>query len=295
MNGPVVVGVDGSPSGLTAVAVAAHEAALRGVGLRLVHAFGWPAAHVPPIVPPWDLADAGVRELVGGTLSEAEQCARRTVPGIDVQREVVVGEPVMVLESESRTASLAVVGSRGLSRFGSLLLGSTAGHLAAHAACPVLVVRGRPHPVGPVLLAVDGSPASRGAVEFAFAQASLHGVDLIALHIWNTHTERAYDGPADPPFVTYDEDRLRDEEQRVLTEALGGLREKYPDVAVHRRLVRGRVRHSLVETSAEAGLLVVGARGHGGFAGLLLGSVSQAVLHHADCPVVVVRAGEERP
>ena len=291
MNGPVVVGVDGSPSSMAAVEVAAREAGLRGVGLRLVHAFGWPAAHVPP-GRPWEPSGAGLRELIDGTLAKAERRAHEAAPGNEVMREVVVGEPVMVLEIESRAASLAVVGSRGLSRFGALLLGSTAGHLAAHAACPVLVVRGRPNPAGPVLLAVDGSPAARGAVEFAFAQASLHGTDLIALHAWNTQTERAYDGPSDPPFVTYDEDRLRDEEQRVLAEALGGLGEKYTDVTVHRRLVRGRIRPSLIEASAEAGLVVVGARGRGGFAGLLLGSVSQAVLHHAHCPVAVARTGE---
>jgi nucleotide-binding universal stress UspA family protein len=293
MNGPVVVGVDGSPSSLTAVEAAAREAGLRGVGLRLVHAFGWPAAHLPPGGAPWNPTGAGLRELVDGTLAKAERRAREAAPELEILREVVVGDPVTVLEIESRTASLAVVGSRGLSRFGSLLLGSTAGHLAAHAACPVLVVRGRQNPSGPVLLAVDGSPASRGAVEFAFAQASLHTTDLVALHAWNTHTERAYDGPGDPPFVTYDEDRLRDEEQRVLAEALGGLRDKYPDVAVHRRLVRGRIRASLIEASADAGLVVVGARGLGGFSGLLLGSVSQAVLHHAHCPVAVVRSGEE--
>ncbi|AZQ39492.1 universal stress protein [Streptomyces cyaneochromogenes] len=291
MNGPVVVGVDGSPSSMAAVEVAAREAGLRGVGLRLVHAFSWPAAHVPP-GRPWEPSGAGLRELIDGTLAKAQRRAHEAAPGIDVMREVLVGEPVMVLEIESRSASLAVVGSRGLSRFGALLLGSTAGHLAAHAACPVLVVRGRPDPAGPVLLAVDGSPAARGAAEFAFAQASLHGTDLVALHAWNTQSERAYDGPSDPPFVTYDEDRLRDEAERVLAEALGGLGEKYPDVAVHRTLVRGRIRHSLIEASAEAGLVVVGARGRGGFAGLLLGSVSQAVLHHAHCPVAVVRTGE---
>ncbi|KUO17714.1 universal stress protein [Streptomyces dysideae] len=293
MNGPVVVGVDGSPSSMTAVEAAAREAGLRGVGLRLVHAFGWPAAHLPPGGAPWNPTGAGLRELVDGTLAKAERRAREAAPGLEVLREVVVGDPVTVLEIESRTASLAVVGSRGLSRFGSILLGSTAGHLAAHAACPVMVVRGRQNPSGPVLLAVDGSPASRAAVEFAFAQASLHTTDLLALHAWNPHTERAYDGPGDPPFVTYDEDRLRDEEQRVLAEALGGLRDKYPDVSVHRRLVRGRIRASLIEASADAGLVVVGARGLGGFRGLLLGSVSQAVLHHAHCPVVVVRPGEE--
>ncbi|WDF44138.1 universal stress protein [Streptomyces sp. T12] len=292
MNGPVVVGVDGSPSSMAAVQAAAREAGLRGVGLRLVHAFGWPAAHIPAGGRPWEPSGAGLRELIDGTLTKAEQRAHETAPGVEIEREVVVGDPVTVMEIESRTATLAVVGSRGHSRFGALLLGSTAGHLAAHAACPVLVVRGRPNPEGPVLLAVDGSPAARGAVEFAFALASLHGTDLVALHAWSTRTERAYEAPADPPFVTYDEDRLRDEEERVLAEALGGLRDTYPDVAVDRRLVRGRIRHTVIEASAEAGIVVVGARGRGGFAGLLLGSVSQAVLQHGHCPVVVVRSGE---
>ncbi|MDW4911610.1 universal stress protein, partial [Streptomyces sp. ADMS] len=126
MMDPVVVGVDGSPSSLDAVEVAAREAGLRGVGLRLVHAFGWPSMHLPPGGPPWNPAMAGVRELVDGTLIEAEERARRAVPQVDVTRAVNVGEPLMVLEIESRTASLVVVGSRGLGAFGSLLLGSTA-------------------------------------------------------------------------------------------------------------------------------------------------------------------------
>ncbi|MGW7303682.1 universal stress protein [Streptomyces sp. NPDC054829] len=291
MSGPVVVGVDGSESSLTAVDVAAREAALRGVGLRLVHAFGWPSVHTPLKAPPWSAT--GVREMVDGTLADAELRARAIAPDVEIAREVVVGEPVMVLELETRTASLAVVGSRGLNRFGRLLLGSTAGHLAAHGRCPVLVMRGRPEPTGPVLLAVDGAPRSAAAVEFAFAYASLHGTALRALHAWNTHTERSYGAPGDPPFVTYDEDRLRDEEERLLAEAISGMTEKYPDVEVERSLVRGRIRHSVIEATAGAGVVVVGARGRGGFTGLRLGSVSQAVLHHAECPVAVVRAEEE--
>lgn len=157
---------------------------------------------------------ARLRELVDGTLIQAEQRARGAVPQVEITREVTVGEPLMVLEIESRTASLVVVGSRGLGAFGSLLLGSTAVHLAAHGRCPVLVVRGRPGPSGPVLLAVDGSPAGEGAVEFAFAEASLRGVDLVALHVWNTWSERAHEeGPIDPLNVVVDIDRLRDEEQ----------------------------------------------------------------------------------
>ncbi|MEU0743566.1 universal stress protein [Streptomyces sp. NPDC006134] len=290
MVNPVVVGVDGSPSSLAAVEVAAREAALRGAQLRLVHAFGGPSVRVPPHVRPWNPAVAGLREMVDGTLAQAERRAREAAPRVEVARDVVVGEPVTVLEIESRTASLVVVGSRGLSAFGSLLLGSTGVHLAAHGRCPVLVVRGGPDPAGPVLLAADGSPAGEGAVAFAFAEASLRGADLLALHVWSTRTERAYDGPADPPFVTYDEDHLRAEEERVLVEALSGHRERHPDVTVRSRLVRGRVRAALIDASGEAQLVVAGARGRGGFRGLLLGSVSQALLHHAHCPVAVVRA-----
>ncbi|MFI2437170.1 universal stress protein [Streptomyces sp. NPDC018693] len=294
---PVVVGVDGSPSSLAAVEAAAHEAALRGTGLRLVHAFGWPSIHVPPGGAPWNPATAGVRELVDGTLIEAEQRAREAEPGLDISREVTVGEPLMVLEIESRTASLVVVGSRGLGAFGSLLLGSTAVHLAAHGRCPVLVVRGRPGPSGPVMLALDGSPAGAAAVEFAFAEAALRGADLLAVHVWNTWTERAYEGPGDPLNVVVDIDRLREEEQRLLDDTLTPWQARYPGVTVERRLVRSRVRHALIEASSEAQLLVTGARGRGGFTGLLLGSVSQALLHHADCPVAVLRGfgGEDRP
>ncbi|TPQ15732.1 universal stress protein [Streptomyces sporangiiformans] len=292
MANPVVVGVDGSPSSLDAVEVAAHEAGLRGVGLRLVHAFGWPSMHVPPGGAPWNPAVAGLRELVDGTLIKAEQRARRAVPQVETTREVTVGEPLMVLEIESRTASLVVVGSRGLGAFGSLLLGSTAVHLAAHGRCPVLVVRGRPDPSGPVLLAVDGAPAGEGAVEFAFAEASLRGVDLVALHVWNTWSERAYEGTGDPLNVVVDIERLRDEEQRSLDESLAPWQERHPRIAVERRLVRSRVRPALIEASRDAQLVVAGARGRGGFTGLLLGSVSQALLHHAHCPVAVIRGTE---
>lgn len=291
MTNPVVVGVDGSSSSLEAVEVAAREAALRGVGLRLVHAFGQPPAHVPPGMPPWNPKAAGVRELVDGTLAEAERRARAAAPDVGITRDVTVGEPVMVLEIESRTASLVVVGSRGRGGFGSLLLGSTAVHLAAHGRCPVLVVRGRPDPAGPVLLAVDGSPAGEAAVGFAFAEASLRGADLVALHVWNTWSETAH-GSVDHLNMVIDLERLEEEEQRLLDETLAPWQERHPEVTVERRLVRSRTRPALIEASQDAQLLVTGARGRGGFTGLLLGSVSQALLHHAHCPVAVVRGKE---
>ncbi|SFY47188.1 universal stress protein [Streptomyces sp. F-1] len=292
MAKPVVVGVDGSPSSLEAVETAAHEAVLSGVGLRLVHAFGWSSIHPPHGGPPWNRAEAGVRELVDGTLVEAELRAHRIAPDTDIHREVTVGEPVVVLEIESRTASLVVVGSRGLGGFGGLLLGSTAVHLAAYGRCPVLVVRGRPDPAGPVLLAVDGSPAGERAVEFAFAEASVRGADLLALHVWNAWSERVPEGPDDQLRIVVDVDRLREEEQRLLDETLSPWRTRYPGVAVEQRLVRSRIRPALIEASRDAQLVVAGARGRGGFGGLLLGSVSQALLQHAHCPVAVVRGRE---
>ncbi|MEU1299413.1 universal stress protein [Streptomyces shenzhenensis] len=292
MEKPVVAGVDGSPSSLDAVATAAHEAAVRGTGLRLIHAFGWPSIPPPPGGPPWSPAAAGVRAQVDSTLAEAEQRAREAAPRVDIAREVTVGEPLMVLEIESRTASLVVVGSRGLGAFGSLLLGSTAVHLAAHAHCPVLVVRGRPNPTGPVLLAVDGSPAGERAVEFAFAEASMRGAGLLALHVWNTWNERADEGPAEPVNLVVGIERLREEEQRLLDETLSPHLTHYPRIPVERRLVRSRIRPALIEASHEAQLVVAGARGRGGFTGLLLGSVSQALLHHAHCSVAVIRGQE---
>ncbi|MEU9247373.1 universal stress protein [Streptomyces sp. NPDC048385] len=293
MSDPVIVGVDGSASSLDAVDAAAREAHLRGVPLRIVHAFGRATGHLPVGAPPWNPADHGLEPMVHGALARAEERACAVAPDIEITRSVVAGEAFEVLEIESRSAALAVVGSRGLSGFAGLLLGSTAVHLAAHGHCPLMVMRGRPAPAGPVLLAVDGSPAGQAAVEFAFAEAALRKTPLVALHVWNTWSERAYEGPGDPlTAVVVDADRLREAEQHLLDETVAPWQEDYPQVAVERRLVRSRIRPALIDASRKAQLVVAGARGRGGFTGLLLGSVSQALLHHAHCPVAVVRGKE---
>ncbi|MEF9902347.1 universal stress protein [Streptomyces sp. P9-A2] len=278
MKDTVMVGVDGSPSSLAAVDIAAREARLRGAPLRIVHAFSRPADLEP---------------MVHGVLAQAEQRAAEVAPGLEVSRTVASGDTLTVLQSESRHAVLAVVGGRGHNRFGDLLLGSTVVQLAAHADCPVMAVRGRPDPQGPVLLAVDGSPAGAAAGEFAFAEAALREAPLIALHVWNTWSEPApYEGPADPLNVVVDLGRLREKHRRRLEDALAPWRAAHPEVSVEPLLERSRVRHALLEAAKGAQLLVAGARGHGGFTGMLLGSVSQALLYHADCPVTVVR-GEQ--
>jgi nucleotide-binding universal stress UspA family protein len=285
MTPSVVVGVDGSQSSWKAVETAAREARMRDAPLQLVHAFGRPDSHVPRGVPPWNPGGTGVRELVDGTMAEAEQLVRRVAPHVEVTRQVTLGEPLTVLEAASRTASLVVVGHRGLSTFRSLLLGSTAGHLAAHARCPVLIVRGRSAPDGPVLLAVDDAPSCHEAVRFAFTEASLRHADLLAIHV----SGYAGDGPAGSALVTHARARPRAYAAQTLEAALAGPADRCPEVTVRRLPAVGHVRRTLIDASADAQLLVAGARGAGGFTGLLQGSVSQALLHHALCPVVVVR------
>lgn len=293
MNGPVVVGVDGSPSALAAVDEAALEASLRGAELRVVHAFLWPAMHAPPGPSPLGPSTGALHESVERIMADAVERARSQAEGLHVAHAVIAGEASTVLEAQSRTAQLVVVGHRGSEGLAGLLAGSTAVHLSAHARCPVMVVRGRPDPAGPVLVAVDGSPQGQPAIAFAFSEAALRGADLVALHAWSTwtdHGEHALGHQVELVELVGDVDRIRQEEERELAEALSGHRDQYPGVTVRPHLVRGRTRPALIEASAHAQLMVVGARGYGGFTGLLLGSVSQAALHHAHCPVTVVRS-----
>jgi nucleotide-binding universal stress UspA family protein len=291
-SGLVVVGVDGSASSLAAVEAAAREARLRRAGLRVVHAFVWPATHVPlgawPLGPP----DGGIRTMVEHLVAEAVQRARKAAPEVDVSHVVVTGEPLTVLEAQSRAAELVVVGSRGMGGFVGLLVGSTAVHLVSHGRCPVLVVREQSSAQGPVVLGVDGSPAGERAVDFAFAEAAFRQADLVALHAWSTwNAQLPPPQDASLPYAN-PAGALAVEEQRLLAEAIAGHQERYPEVAVEHQVVHGRTREALIEASRTAQLVVVGARGRGGFAGLLLGSVSQALLHHAHCPVTVVRGKE---
>lgn len=318
MTDGVVVGVDGSPSSLIATDLAAEEARLRGVALSVVHVLSPPpAAPVGPgapaatatatagTAPAPEGARAGPGTLPPGAaaprdraeklVAEAVSRVRALAPEVAVSGEVVAGETLPVLVEHSRTAALVVVGGRGTGGFTELLLGSVAEHLAAHAHCPLLVSRGglQPPP-GPVVLGVDGSPSGSGATGFAFGQASLHGCGLVAAHMWSEWTAPLSAPEKRSMPFTYEPDMLREGEERLLAEALAGWRERFPDVGVEHRVLRGRTREGLIEASKEARLLVVGRRGRGGFAGMLLGSVSHAALHHAHCPVVVVPQGERR-
>ncbi|MFJ2473813.1 universal stress protein [Streptomyces sp. NPDC087659] len=291
MGGLVVVGVDGSAAGLAAAEEAAREARWRGAALRVVHAFIWSRMRVPLGPSSYGPPEGGLRNLADRLVAEAVERAVATAPEVEVGSVVVPGEPLTVLEAESRGAELVVVGSRGTGGFVGLMVGSTAVHLAAHGRCPVLVVREGSRPGGPVVVGVDGSPAGEAAVDFAFAEAALCGAGVLALHAW-TPWNAPLPPPQDPsmPYAN-PPGAVTEAEERLLAEALAGRRETYPGVPVEHRLVRGDTRKALIEASGSARILVVGARGRGGFKGLLLGSVSQAMLHHAHCPVAVVRGG----
>jgi nucleotide-binding universal stress UspA family protein len=286
--GRVVAGVDGSECALQAVGWAAAEATRRHATLRLVSAYAWPAGRL--------VGDPGLgldyrrvlRESAGRELATAAAAAVAVAPDVQIEQVLREGFPEPVLQAESTAADLVVLGDRGLGGFTGLLIGSVAVALAAHAACPVVVVRGpEADPVTPrtepVVVGVDGSPAGEAAVAFAFEAAALRGVPLVAVHTWRDLVVDATMAPL------LDFDAIDGDEREVLAERLAGWSEKYPDVPVRRLVVHERPARALVDESAAAQLVVVGSRGRGGLAGMLLGSVSQAVLHHAHCPVAVVR------
>jgi nucleotide-binding universal stress UspA family protein len=275
----VVVGTDGSEQALAAVRAAAAEAVRRRTSLHIVHAFIWPLlnVNVGPVAD--DLPRAGLRHHAEDLLAEAVDEAAQAAPQLPVTTALIDGPAAPVLLDESARAALLVLGDRGLGSVSGLLIGSVAVHTAAHARCPVLVVRGADHSGGPVVVGVDGSPLSEPAVAFAAEQSAQRGAGLVAVHAL---VNRA---PAGSP---------RQDPSWWLA-MLAGWRLQYPDVVIRPQIVHQDPRHALVGWSKQAQLLVVGGRGRDTFKGLFLGSVSQSVLHHAACPVAIVRAGLTAP
>lgn len=289
MTGRVVVGVDGSSNSLAALDWAAADARVRARRLHLLYACGWPLVDLPLAGDGLRLSTAtrtpeGVYLVAEKILAEA---AGRVDYAVPVTTEISTDLPGRALITASRTALLVVVGTHGSGGFAELLLGSVAAQVSAYARCPVVVVRTTPAGDGPVVVGVDGSPASLRALRFGYDYAEAHGRALCALHAWR-RPPSAGAGDAEPP--AYDRDLLRSAQERMLADALAVLPAQTPDVRVERRLVVGRAAPALIEASAGALLTVVGARGRGGFAGLRLGSVSHQVLHHAAGPVAIVHA-----
>ncbi|MBB5159759.1 universal stress protein [Saccharopolyspora phatthalungensis] len=265
----VVVGVDGSESSVQAALWAAAEAARLAVPAHLVLVNDDPARE--------DFAKQAVRDI-------AERC-HREYPELTITDEVAVGHPAEELVRRSDTAQLVVVGSRGHGVFRDALLGAISTSVAAHARCPVVVVRGHATVPGPVVVGVDNSPGSRIAVHYAFDAASRRQTDLVAVQALPDayFTVGAYPAP--------DRQEIQNRADLHLAEQLSGWCADYPDVTVHREVANQHPVSTLCDAARQAQLLVVGHRGRGGFAGLLLGSVANGVLHHAPCPVAVIRTG----
>ncbi len=288
---PIVVGIDGSPVSKVAVDWAARTAALREVPLKLVHVLNPPVVMAFPEVPipagylKWQ-SDEG-RTLLAAAVTTAEESALLIGKGpIAVTTEMVAGPSVPTLVDESTRAQMVVVGCRGRNALARGLLGSVSIGLVHHAKCPVAIIHDEdplmPHPsLAPVVVGVDGSPVSERAVEIAFEEASFRGVDLVAVHAWSDT------GVFEFPGVDWS--ALQSSAEETLSERLAGWQERYPDVLVRRVVVADRPAHQLLEQAQSAQLLVVGSHGRGGFAGMVLGSVSTAVINAARMPVLVAR------
>lgn len=266
LSGPIVVGVDGSQGSHGAVEWAASEAWRRGLQVRMLHAIG----RADPT--PAEYSEAGDR------LSDAVKVAAGVAPDADVTTDVAVGGAAAALVAASETASLVVTGSRGLAPMSGMLLGSVSRQVAEHAESNVVVVPGfRPVAYREVVVGVDGSEAGDLALAYAFDEAEVRRASLRAVH--------AVAGLL--PFV--DEEFPLDEHGRWLADRLAPWTDKHPGVRVTPRLVRGSAVYALATTAMHADLLVVGARGRGGFAHLLIGSTVMGVLNHCQCPVLIVR------
>lgn len=280
----IVVGVDGSPASDTAVTWAARDAVLRGVRLTLVHAL--PGAMSPvwlDVALPqdyWDYQDQQGQEVLDAAHRVATEAAGNG--SLTIVGKAVPGHAVATLIDYSRRADLVVVGSRGLGKWGRRLLGSVSSSLAQHAHGPVAVIPEQEHPsTAPVVVGVDGSPASELATEIAFDEASRRGVELVVVHTWT-------DLNLEFPDAKWED--LSPQAERALAEQLAGWGERYPDVAVRRVVMPDKPARQLLAQAETAQLIVVGSRGRGGFTGMLLGSVSSAVVHSSTTPVIVARS-----
>ncbi|OBG00773.1 hypothetical protein A5773_04400 [Mycobacterium sp. 852014-52450_SCH5900713] len=291
-RGAILVGVDGSAAALGAVRWAARDAALRKAPLTLVHVVDAP-------LPGWFQVTARThfrprhgqraRGLIKSAIKVAEESAGERGP-VKIDSKVLCSTAVPTLVALSKELEMVVVGDRG--HGGALArssLGSVSSGLVYHAHCPVAVIPDEQAQVGkaeaPVLVGIDGSPASEAATAIAFEQASRRQVGLTALHAWA-------DPRASTSRTVYQDaswDAQLSEEEEVLAERLAGWHDLYPDVEVHRRIEIGEPVRWLLEASEKAQLLVVGSHGRGALAGRVLGSVGASVVNRAKIPVIVAR------
>jgi nucleotide-binding universal stress UspA family protein len=289
----ILVGVDGSKAALAAVRWAAHDAALRNVPLTLVHVVNAPVPGLSQVPTPAGLRqwqEKRAREFITSAIKVAESSTGERGP-VQIDSKVLYSATVPTLVGLSKKAEMIVVGYRG--HGGTVVrnfLGSVSSGLVYHAHCPVAVIHDEEPLVAnvaraPVLVGIDGSPASEAATAIAFDEASRRGVGLLALHAWTDLRVSDFK----EMFPNFDWEAGLSDEEETLAERLAGWRERYPEVGIRRKIEVGEPARWLIEASERAQLIVVGSHGRGGFAGMLLGSVGAAVVNRARIPVIVAR------
>lgn len=304
MIGHIAVGLDGSRESLAAADWAAREARRRGVTLRLVHA--WEGLTDPDQGP-------GLKEPVLPELAVPRHWARRILrsaendlglrhPGLPIVADLVAEPPLAAMAEAGREAELLVLGSRGLGGVTGFLVGSVALSAVAHADRPVALVRagyraederlpdadGHTASSGPyrgVVLGLDARSPCDPVAEFAFDAAARREAPLNIVYTWNPSS---YADLVAAPHERVTDAVFEERARRALTAALQPWREKHPGQAVTEVLRTGKPARNLMALTADAGLLVVGRRKRHSPVGTRLGPVAHAVIHHVDCPVVVV-------
>ncbi|HET9080255.1 MAG TPA: universal stress protein [Trebonia sp.] len=291
MAGRIVVGTDGSESSKRALDWAVAEAGAREAVLQPVIVWQSPYDYGELRYVPVDeeqLAE-GARKRLEQEIAEAagEASPATTVP------LVAHGDPAQVLCERSASADLLVVGSRGHGGFAGLMLGSVSTKCAHHSRCPLVIVRGTADRdyrlVRRILVGVDGSEGSRRALAWAVDEAALHGASVEALDVWRDPYGADMSLEFDMEHFRVDRELLLERAQDRLAAAVAEAVAAHPGAEVAPVLLQGEdTTRVLCERSADADLLVVGARGHGGFLRLLPGSASIACAHHSKCPVVII-------
>ncbi|MGB8380050.1 MAG: universal stress protein [Dermatophilaceae bacterium] len=281
----VVVGVDGSSRDEPTVELAARESALRSWPLLVVHVDESPLPVLDVLA--WTPVEA--ESTAGGLFESARAIAARTDPGVPVRAAAHVGRPENVLRELSTSAGLIVVGTGRKVAAAQFLYGTVSLNIAAHAACPVLVVGepAAPMPRGRVVVGVDGSRHSRAALRAAAEEAQLRNAELLVHTSWLVEVVEGFvvTEPGSERWRQVEEHHRSVQEQAV-ADALGETRE---GLRITHEIVNGPSVDTLVSASKDADLLVVGNRGRGGFLGKLLGSVTMGLLQRSHCPVLVTR------
>lgn len=284
----ILVGVDGSDASTDAVKWAAAAAAAERLPLKIVAAYtSTTSDYAPGLVIPQDVIDA-IRAEATSAVQKAAEVARAEASGIEVSGSIVEGDAARVMLEIGEHAHMIVLGTRGLGSVKGLFLGSVSTNVAAHAKGRVVIVpAGARGGNGPIVVGIDDSAISDPAVAEAYRQAGVRNRTLTAVHTWTPLDADALHGfGLDQAEI----DEMSRQAVEAVSERIAGYSQDYPDVEVNRVVIPEEPAKAILDAAGEdASMIVMGSRGRGGFTGLLLGSRSQKVLHHAHVPVMIVR------